>query len=304
MRMKNLFFAILLCLSYLPAYSQLNCNNVKASAHPIAGLYPNVKQIEYINQSSKMGGGKISETYTIDWGDNNTTTLSKWFNSVGHSYLNLGTYTIKMKLVVYDSVTMVTCVKSTSDVVVVQGPYCDRLKASIAVTVSNGIATLVNNCGPDEPGFSSGSYSYDWDDHAAGMTINKNPLTHAYTKAGTYKVKMTFTLSNRYKSCTDTTSATVTITVPFTGIQDPDVAALPFTVYPNPAKNTVNIIWAKMSDDVANIIITDISGKQIINSTAHMSSTATIDINNLHPGLYFITATTKDDRATLKLVVQ
>lgn len=229
--------------------------------------------------------------------------MSNWFNSTSHSYSVAGTYVIKMTLVVYDAAFGVTCSSSTTNTVVVGGDYCDRLKASISVSAIKGVATLVNNCGPDEPGFSSASYSYNWGDNSSGSTISKGPLNHTYTKSGTYKVRMIFTLSNQYKSCKDTADATVTVTVP-TGIQDREVADALFAVYPNPAKDMVNISWARVSDDIANITITDISGKQVMNSTAYMNSATAISINTLQPGLYFVTAKTKDGRATLKLMIQ
>jgi hypothetical protein len=301
--MKLLFLAILLCLSCLPTYSQINCNNIKASGHPLAGLFPNLLNIIYVNQGPKIGGNKISETYTVNWGDNAPELhLSQWFNSLSRSYAMPGTYIIKMKLVVHDSVYNITCVDSTYDTVVVGNPYCDRLKASIAVSLSNGVATMVNNCGPEETGFSSAQYYYTWDDNASGQTSFKTPLTHTYKKPGTHKIRMIFTLGNAYKICKDTADTTITVTV--TGIKDMDDAGLQFALYPNPANDNVSVNWTNQSDDVANITVTDISGKQAINSTARMNGTATIGTSKLQPGLYFITVTTKNDRAMHKLIIE
>lgn len=248
--MKKLLLAAL-CLISLSSNAQINCNNIKASARAMAGLYSNVMQITYLNQTSKITTGKVSQMYIIDWGDNSNDTMSQWFNSIGRYYAIPGTYIIKMKYIVYDSTFNITCVDSTYDTVAVGAPYCDRLKASIAVSVSNGVATLVNNCNPDEAGFSVASYYYNWGDNSSGSTSKKTPpLTHSYTKSGTYKVSMIFTLGNAYKTCRDTTDTTLSVTV----IPPDEISGYVYTDSPLTGPNDTIKLWLLKYDSASKLL--------------------------------------------------
>ncbi|WP_353083874.1 S8 family serine peptidase [Flavobacterium sp.] len=57
-------------------------------------------------------------------------------------------------------------------------------------------------------------------------------------------------------------------------------------VYPNPVKNILNFNLINMNE-IESIIITDVTGKQIINSAVSLSHKA-IDVSNLESGVYFI----------------
>lgn len=96
----------------------------------------------------------------------------------------------------------------------------------------------------------------------------------------------------------------MTIKPKTTGIDNVNTNSLSFAVYPNPAKNTININWAKYTQDEAQVVITDISGKKVYNANVTMNANANINISNLQSGLYFINIATESGSNTQKLVVE
>lgn len=188
------------------------------------------------------------------------------------------------------------------------------------------------------PGFVGGNVSQGANKGTAngieGMNIllmdaNNNPVAYAITDVngdykfqniglGTYKVhpeNMNYT----------TTAATVTVTavntsvtainfersnsqksiVPITsGITNVNSSELAFGLYPNPAKNSVTLAWDKLSDDKANVTITDISGKKVAAMEVKMNANAIIEIGNLQNGFYFLNVATESGSNTQKLLVQ
>lgn len=73
-----------------------------------------------------------------------------------------------------------------------------------------------------------------------------------------------------------------------------------FTVFPNPAQNTLNI---KSNDVLKSISITDINGKQIeFNSNLHGVKDGLIDVSELNSGLYFLNIQTESTQQILKFI--
>lgn len=77
-----------------------------------------------------------------------------------------------------------------------------------------------------------------------------------------------------------------------------------FTAYPNPATDVINITWGSLSDDMATITITDISGKKVHTSEVKMDANAAINISNIRPGFYFLNVQTETGSNTQKLLIQ
>lgn len=77
-----------------------------------------------------------------------------------------------------------------------------------------------------------------------------------------------------------------------------------FTAYPNPATDVINITWGSLSDDMATISITDISGKKVHTSEVKMDVNAAINISNIRPGFYFLNVQTETGSNTQKLLIQ
>ncbi|MBW7913285.1 MAG: T9SS type A sorting domain-containing protein [Taibaiella sp.] len=77
-----------------------------------------------------------------------------------------------------------------------------------------------------------------------------------------------------------------------------------FTAYPNPATDVININWGRLSNDMATISITDISGKKVHTSEVKMDVNAAINISNIRPGFYFLNVQTEYGSNTQKLLIQ
>jgi hypothetical protein len=87
-----------------------------------------------------------------------------------------------------------------------------------------------------------------------------------------------------------------------TSISEYELAAEKVTVYPNPAKDVVNI--NQLPAETALIEVYDVSGK-LVKQLKPMATTAAIDVNNLEPGIYQINIIGNDNTmVSKKLMVQ
>jgi hypothetical protein len=81
------------------------------------------------------------------------------------------------------------------------------------------------------------------------------------------------------------------------GINQPAIDG--FALYPNPTKGVLNITTQNNLEK--NIQIMDLLGKQIVNMTTNAT---TIDVSNLHTGVYIISVEEAGHIAVRKLVVE
>jgi len=75
-----------------------------------------------------------------------------------------------------------------------------------------------------------------------------------------------------------------------------------FSVYPNPANNLITVNYNGVSP--ANISITDITGKVVLQHLINSSRTEMLDISALNKGLYFITLNNGSEKNTRKLIIE
>lgn len=73
-------------------------------------------------------------------------------------------------------------------------------------------------------------------------------------------------------------------------------------IYPNPAKNILNV-WANNFLSIGRFEIIDVLGKTIKSNTSQLGIT-NIDISNLSNGLYTIIFITKQGNITKKFIVE
>ena len=89
-----------------------------------------------------------------------------------------------------------------------------------------------------------------------------------------------------------------------TNIQDYASIQKDFTMFPNPANNSVYINFKNnMANSVYNISITDVIGKEIKHFAEEAKTLLTINTNDLKDGIYLITLRNKDFSTTEKLIV-
>lgn len=77
-----------------------------------------------------------------------------------------------------------------------------------------------------------------------------------------------------------------------------------FSIYPNPASSVVNVVWADATGEDAVISITDLSGKQVVNTTVKMNGVTTLDVSQLQTGFYMLNVTDGNSSYTQKLILQ
>jgi hypothetical protein len=73
-------------------------------------------------------------------------------------------------------------------------------------------------------------------------------------------------------------------------------------LYPNPATNNVVIRFSSMPDKSAQIILSDITGKQLLNQVV-LSTKEILDIRSFSAGIYFVKTVVGETRTVKKLII-
>lgn len=162
---------------------------------------------------------------------------------------------------------------------------------SVALDIEiNGNTLLSNISGLQNTTFNpNGNY---------GLTITNNPALSACNlpKFCTYLANPSNThpriISGNLSNCLNEVSVKIACGI----LSVIDINKTEISVYPNPARSTLNF-----SEDVSNLLISDISGKTIIQI---LDSKKSIDVSKLKSGTYIITATTKTGNTITKKIIK
>jgi len=148
-------------------------------------------QFNFTNNSSITTG---TLTYAWTFGDGNVSTIA----NPTHSYINAGTYTVKLVVT-----SGLGCKDSTTrSVTVFAKPTVDFSVNSLAQCVNGNSFVFTNNTT-----IGNGTVSYVWR-FGDGNTATTANATHSYLAAGTYIVKLIAVSNN---GCSDSTTQTVTV---------------------------------------------------------------------------------------------
>ncbi|MEX2483258.1 MAG: S8 family serine peptidase [Brumimicrobium sp.] len=82
---------------------------------------------------------------------------------------------------------------------------------------------------------------------------------------------------------------------------------LGFTVFPNPADESLNVRFDQLNDAQTSVILTDISGKKVLEHTLKAQSgtnLVVLDTEGVSPGMYMIHLTQGNNTQTKKVIVQ
>ncbi len=83
-----------------------------------------------------------------------------------------------------------------------------------------------------------------------------------------------------------------------------DLSLNQFQIYPNPAREIVNIKFNNGNDDI-NLNIYDIFGKLVLNNRGELqNNTIQIDVSLLTSGVYFLEFGNNTDKVTKKLIIK
>jgi Secretion system C-terminal sorting domain len=74
-----------------------------------------------------------------------------------------------------------------------------------------------------------------------------------------------------------------------------------FSIMPNPARTTINIVFYKPQQQKYTWSISDATGKMVLKSMSNLEQT--IDISALKSGVYFITVAANSTKTTKKIIV-
>jgi hypothetical protein len=123
--------------------------------------------------------------------------------------------------------------------------------------------------------------------HTLGMMTyicsSTDTLSLGTLESGTYKLRYHLTCMP-YPPNSDLDSVYFSVQA-YTGM-DTKNPLLPFTIYPNPAHNIVNIQWTDNSDNT-EIIVTDMQGREQLKLMSSVGQTE-IDMSHLAKGVYLI----------------
>jgi len=148
--------------------------------------------------------------------------------------------------------------------------------------IDNLNVTFTNN--------STNATTYLWNFGDTQTSTLVNP-THKYTTYKNYTVQ----LIAENLACSDNYSANITL---ISGIEDVDNI---FSIYPNP---TTGIFYLTLNSvENYNILITDISGKEIFNENTNSENFIKIDLKNCKAGVYVIKLTNNENTYFQKIII-
>ena len=145
---------------------------------------------------------------------------------------------------------------------------------------SNGTASVSGVSGGVSP------YTVAWSNGGSGNTISN-------LAAGTYTVTVT-----DHSGCQTTATVTVNTSVGIAQLTND----LPFTIFPNPAKNEVTVD-AVAIDKETTMVLEDILGQTLVTRTINPASSTTVDLTNYSNGVYFIELQQSGKRAVKKFII-
>ncbi len=125
---------------------------------------------------------------------------------------------------------------------------------------------------------SSSYYSLLWDFGDSSTSIETNPI-HTYAENGTYTVSLTTTKCEK----SDTQTKVLNITV----LSTPTFNLKTLRVFPNPTTGNLNLQFDKSYKEMS-IVISDLSGKRLLTTSANNLTELTIDISTLSKGIYLL----------------
>ena len=157
---------------------------------------------------------------------------------------------------------------------------------------SQMVKLVASNPQPPASGLAS-SHSYTW----SGFGLVTSPISPT-VYAGTYTTGI-FTAVMRDSLNCISLPATATVTVVFcTGIETVASNNVEISIYPNPAKDRVNLI-VKNSDSPLLLKIYDLFGQEV-KRIGKLSTE--IDVSDLSPGVYFFSIESVDVKTTYKVI--
>lgn len=117
-----------------------------------------------------------------------------------------------------------------------------------------------------------------WDFGDSNTSTEVDPV-HIYEEIDTYTVTLTiFACEEAY---------TQTKTIDITTLNTADFTVETFTTYPNPTSGNLHLTREEGFKDI-DIVISDLSGKAVLSTSANETDELTLNLSNLNPGIYML----------------
>jgi len=87
---------------------------------------------------------------------------------------------------------------------------------------------------------------------------------------------------------------------PVLGVEDSSVSA--FSIYPNPATNTLSINFPETTTSTVLVVVYDVSGKKIIETNIDIKH-RTINVQSLQSGVYFFEITSEENKIVKRVII-
>jgi len=146
-----------------------------------------------------------------------------------------------------------------------------------------------------EVSFTNTSSSFDtifWDFGDGNTSTDTNPI-HTYAESGVYNVSQTITKCGK----SDTKIKTIEVSV----LNTENFNQKKLRVYPNPTSGNLNLHFEKSYKEIS-IIISNLSGKTVLATSANNIAKITLDISSLSKGLYILNIITDDGFYVEKII--
>ena len=219
---------------------------------------------------------------------------------------SIGTPTITSEIVITDTGTITDV--NILDLNILHTYVADL---DISITSPNGTTVIL----AEDQCTSSDNYLIDFDDDASSGTIPCPPTDgQAYQPSGSLSdfngesANGTWTLTifddfNQDGGSLESWKLEI-CTEPTLSLNDNILNE--FTVYPNPNNGSFNVRLNGQTNEDINIIVFDIRGRQIFNSTYQNTSdfNETINLNDVHSGVYLMKINSGEKRLTKKLIIK
>lgn len=161
------------------------------------------------------------------------------------------------------------------------------------LTCTNSAITMTNTS-------FGGATSYSWSASPSVGSISPNAAaispTITFVNAGTY----TITLKATNGSGTSIATKTIVVST-CVGINENSIFANNVHVFPNPAKEMLNIEVS--SSDNYSVVLTNLIGKVILTDKSSKDK-MNINLSSIAPGVYFLTIDSKGQKTTKKIIVE
>ncbi len=155
-----------------------------------------------------------------------------------------------------------------------------------------GFSEVING---GEVAFTNTSSSFDtifWDFGDSTTSTETDPV-HTYAESGTYTVSQTIAKCGK----TDTKTKTLNITV----LNTETFKLKALSVYPNPTSGNLNLKFDKTYKEIISVI-SDLSGKTLLTTSANNVAELTLDISALSKGIYILNVIADDGFYIEKIV--